>query len=166
MYTYLGLYENTNGMVSSGYYSGEIYFPEFESGISELPLGVYDAETKTSAFYSTGTFDMPYFYTNPGQYYVEVVGDDGTVVTIEGKQPVLTCWPETMNAELRGVSKKEISEVGIFFDMVDNSGIEVNDLVCRGSIYKFKTEAERDGWLLAHPQSDYLAEPKLIPFWD
>ena len=107
---------------------------------------------------------MPYFYTNPGQYYVEVVGDDGTVVTIEGQQPVLTCWPETMNAELRGTSKKEIPEVVIFFDMVDNSEIEVNDLSCRGTIYKFETEAERDGWLLAHPQPDYLANPKLIPF--
>ena len=164
MYTYLGLHENTNGMVSSGYYSGEIYFPEFEQDVSELPLGILNPETQTTTFFGTGTFEMPYFYTNPGQYYVEVVGDDGTVVTIEGQQPVLTCWPETMNAELRGTSKKEIPEVVIFFDMVDNSEIEVNDLSCRGTIYKFETEAERNGWLLAHPQPDYLANPKLIPF--
>lgn len=163
MFTYLGLNDNTNGMVSSGYYSGELYFPEFEQDVSELLLGILNPETQTTAFYSTGTFEMPYFYTNPGQYYVEVVGDDGSVVTIDGQQPILTCWPETMNADLRGASKKEISEVEIFFDMVDNSELAVNDLSCSGAIYKFETEAERDGWLLAHPQPDYLANPKLIP---
>lgn len=164
-YTYMDLTENVQDEhIEEGYYSGKNYYTSVKVGIEKYTLPIYDENNKLSFFFGSEMHKMPFFMSSPGPYYYKVLGDDGTIVRIEGTQLFMTSYPESMKLELAGNKNDNLSAAHISFKMLNEDEITSSPFSVYGSVYVFDNPADRDNWINQHPLVDYLEDPKTIPF--
>lgn len=164
-YTYMDLTENVQqDQILEGYYSGKNYYSSFDVETSKYTLPIFDNQHSFTYYFGSETGELPFFMSDPGKYFLKILGDDGNLYEQSGTQLFMTCWPETFEMELGGTNKDELTIVRITFDMVDEQGISASPLTVYGTVYSFGTENERAEWMENHPLVDYLEEPELIPF--
>lgn len=163
MYNYMSL-EDNNIEDAWGYYSGSIYWQTLSVPVSKLLLGIVDSDNNISYTYGSELFDLPFFNSEPGNFSVEALGDDGKLFTISGSQLFLLGWPESLKINLGGSGSGSFTTVQIFLDMIDQMGLSVSDLYISGNVYEFDSKSEMESWSSEHPLADYKNSPLDIPF--
>ncbi|MCF8359431.1 MAG: hypothetical protein K9H26_11765 [Prolixibacteraceae bacterium] len=164
-YTFMDMAENVQeDQILEGYYSGKNYYSSVSTAMSPYVLPIFDPTYNVTYYCGSGKCELPFFQSEPGKYYMKLLGDDGNTYEQNGSQLFMTCWPETFEMEMGGTSNDDLTTVRITFDMVDEQGISANPLTVYGTVYSFGTENEREKWIENHPLVNYLEEPGLIPF--
>lgn len=164
MYTYVDLYKNTEmeGKLK-GYYSGEIFFPEFEINVSKLNVDPNEPRRSDTFFYVSDKTEMPYYYTNPGRFYIEYIREEWKIYAIEGLQPVITCLPKDIRIGIEGFTYDDRFTPSLSFDIVNRENDVISNIKCRGSIIEFYDVENSESWESLNPMNDYLDNPEDIP---
>lgn len=165
MYTYIDVYKNTEmeGKLK-GYYSGEIYFPEFELNVSKLKVDLQEPRRSDTFFFVTDKTELPYYYTNPGRYYIEYVKDNWKIFAIEGVQPVISCLPEDIRIGFIGFNYEGRFTPSISIDIVDRDDVVISTIKCTGYMWEFYNTENSEEWERYNPLTDYLENPEDIPY--
>ncbi len=164
MYTYIDLYKGTEmeGKLK-GYYSGEIYFPEFEINVSKLNVNPQEPRRSDTFFYIADQTKLPYYYTNPGRFYVEYIQEGWKIHAIEGFQPVITCLPEDMRIGFVGFTYDERITPSLSFNIINRENVVISTIRFRGSLTEFYDIEVSEQWKRFNPMNDYLDNPEDIP---
>lgn len=165
MYTYIDVYKNTDleGKLK-GYYSGEIYFPEFEINVSKLKVDPQNPRRSDTFLYVSDATDLPYYYTNPGRFYIEYIKESWKIYAIEGMQPVISCLPEDIRIGFTDFTYDYRLTPSLSFTVVNRENVVISKINCRGYLFEFYKTEDSEQWENLNPMDDYLDNPEDIPY--
>ncbi len=166
MFVYIDVYKNTEyeGKLS-GYYSGEIYYEYFMVDVLKMKDGLDNPRRDNTIYYMSESQELPYYYTNPGPYCIEVEGEGNKIDSIKGVQPVISVLPIRMKIGFIGQEYPNSTLLTTRINIIDRSDKVISTVFCQGNVIKFSNGESFYNWRNLNPLKNYLEYPEDIPIY-